>query len=45
MSVIGIDIGVKNLAVCQIDETGAILNWALINCVQPGENTKEIPDL
>jgi len=42
MSVIGIDIGVKNLAVCQLDETGAILNWALINCAQEGENTKDI---
>ena len=39
--VVGIDIGIKNLAVCAIDTEGVVHEWHLINCIDENENASK----
>ena len=39
--IVGIDIGIKNLAVCAIDAEGAVHEWHLINCIEDNENASK----
>ena len=39
--IVGIDIGIKNLAVCAIDKEGLIHEWHLINCIDENENASK----
>ena len=31
MSILSFDIGIKNLCFCELDETGKILDWSIVN--------------